>query len=82
MKKTRMRRFDSAQLQDHEVGSDRAPDETELHVHFHPDLDRVVDENLFARQRADQRCPIILPRASRRAHPIVVRGDGFRGHIY
>ena len=30
-----------------QTGSNRAPDETQLHVHFHPDLDRVADERSF-----------------------------------
>ena len=82
MEKTCMRRFDSAQLQDHEIGSDRAPDETKLRVHFHPDLGRMADENLFARQRPDHRYLVILSRAAHRTHPVLVCGVGFRGHVY
>jgi hypothetical protein len=70
------------QLQDHEIGSNRAPAETELRVHFRPDLGRVADENLFARHRPDHRCRIVLSRAAHRTHPVVGRGDGFRGHVY
>ena len=31
---------------------------------------------------ADQRCRIVLSGAAHRAHPVVGRGDGFRGHVY
>ena len=53
MEKARMRRFNFAELQDYEIGSNRAADETELHIHFHPDLGGVANQSFFARQRAD-----------------------------
>jgi len=42
-----VRRFNFALLQNHQARSDRPPDETELHVHFRPNLDRVADENFL-----------------------------------
>src|SRR5215471_3381838 len=82
MEKARMRRSNFAQLQDHKIGSNRAPDETELRVHFHPDLGRVANKNLFARHRADQRSRIVLSRAAHWAYSVLGRGAGFREHVY
>ena len=60
----------------------RAPVETQLRFHFHPDFDRVDDKDFFARHRADQRCRIVLSRAADRSHPVVVGGDDFRRHFH
>jgi uncharacterized membrane protein len=48
-----VRRFNSALLQGHEARGGRASVETELHLHFHPDTDRVADENISACHCAD-----------------------------
>ena len=82
MEKTRVRRSDFALLQDHQAGGHRAADETQLHVHFRPDPDRVANENLFARQRADYGYRVVLSRAADRAHPVVAGGADFCEHLH
>src|SRR6516164_429267 len=81
MEKTSLRRFNFALLQDHQARGDRTPVKTELHVHFHSDLDRVADENLFARQGADYRSGIFLSRAAHREYPVVVRRADLWGYV-
>ena len=68
MEKTGLRRFDFALLQDQQTGSGRATIEAELRFHFHSHHDRVGDEDILARERADRGATLILPRSAHRKH--------------
>src|SRR5207248_1568497 len=54
MEKARLRRSDSAVLQDQQTGSRRAAPETQLHFHIHSHPDGVGNESILARQRAEK----------------------------